>query len=298
MKLHTIFSFATLLLLVVISPYKVTGETEIDENAEEPPREESPSQSDTINLGEWNLIITDERMFFDRARPDKADEPPRKPREERRDPLELIDDVETKWFGIDLGVSSFTHDQDFDMPDGLRDYDVDVFSSRNFRIHIYQQRVNLINQKLNLVHGLALDYKRFSFSNPVTMQSGLDSTEMATEEDVDFETNLMRKNDVVLPVYLYYRSNPLNKSRSFNLMVGGQVGVNFRTETRQETSDDLRIRNRGDFNIKRFNYGVGMRIGIGRFNFYANYELSPIFQSDRGPDLNGFTTGIMLLGIR
>lgn len=281
----TIAFFLTTLLL----SHKVL-EAQDSPDSPENEEEEEMIDRDTLDLSRYKIIIEDGNIEVERKEEPKI--------RDRQDPLEVIDDIETRFLSLDIGVGSFTSDQSFTLPNEINAYDVDVVSSRNYRIHLYQQRINLLSQKLNLVHGLGLDYKRFSFSRPVSMHSPGDSTFVSElDEDQGFESSSFRKNDLILPVHLYYRSNPTDKSRSFNLMVGGHVGVVFRDEHRRE-GDKVDFRDQRDFNVNRFNYGVGVRVGFGRFNFYANYEITPVFKEDRGPELNVFNAGVRLWGIR
>ena len=39
-----------------------------------------------------------------------------------------------------------------------------------------------------------------------------------------------------------------------------------------------------------------VRGGVGWFNLFATYSLTPLFESGRGPELYPFTVGVTLLG--
>ena len=47
--------------------------------------------------------------------------------------------------------------------------------------------------------------------------------------------------------------------------------------------------------MNTFRYGLTARVGLGFIRFYANYDLVPLFQKDRGPELYPVSVGITIL---
>jgi hypothetical protein len=52
--------------------------------------------------------------------------------------------------------------------------------------------------------------------------------------------------------------------------------------------------------LNQFRYSATLRIGVGNFNWFAFYNLSPLFEKDKGPSATQMTTwtvGISLTGL-
>ena len=47
-----------------------------------------------------------------------------------------------------------------------------------------------------------------------------------------------------------------------------------------------------DFAISPLQYAATVRFGIRELNIYANYNLSPLFQKGKGPELYPFSVGL------
>ena len=50
------------------------------------------------------------------------------------------------------------------------------------------------------------------------------------------------------------------------------------------------------FNTNPFRVSATVRGGVGWFNVFATYSLTPLFENGRGPELYPFTVGVTLLG--
>lgn len=77
--------------------------------------------------------------------------------------------------------------------------------------------------------------------------------------------------------------------------IGGGVYAGYRlmsnTKVKTETSKD---RERGNFYLNNFRYGVRAQFGYKGMDFFANYDLNEVFISGKGPSLNAISFGIIL----
>ena len=48
--------------------------------------------------------------------------------------------------------------------------------------------------------------------------------------------------------------------------------------------------------LKRFRVSLTARAGVGWFNVFATYSLTPLFESGSGPELYPFSVGVTLVG--
>ena len=59
------------------------------------------------------------------------------------------------------------------------------------------------------------------------------------------------------------------------------------------------MKDKQNFGLNFLRYGVYTRIGIGAFNIFGFYNLSTLFDPDKGPEntkMNTFTVGISING--
>jgi len=75
--------------------------------------------------------------------------------------------ISTRWFTFGLGINTILSDGDFNLPttdDFFDDFDQRVLNSTNTQIGIVQQKLNLVDHKVNLMWGLGLDNHKYSFT--------------------------------------------------------------------------------------------------------------------------------------
>ncbi len=105
-----------------------------------------------------------------------------------------------------------------------------------------------------------------------------------------------------IPIEFRFDTKPEDISRSFNVALGGRVGVLFDAFTKvkyRDLGEDVKVKNKLNHGLNTFRYGVYARVGIGGFSFFAFYNLSEMFESGKGPlgkDFNSLTTGISING--
>lgn len=68
-----------------------------------------------------------------------------------------------------------------------------------------------------------------------------------------------------------------------------------------EYHENKKAKDKQNFNLTDFRYGLTSRISFGPFSLFGYYNLSPLFQKGKGPSLKGtvtdfntFTVGVSL----
>ncbi|MGD1894369.1 MAG: hypothetical protein ACFB15_27695 [Cyclobacteriaceae bacterium] len=81
----------------------------------------------------------------------------------------------------------------------------------------------------------------------------------------------------------------------FRIGMGGYVG--YRVGSRHKyvirADNRIRVKNRVNYFVNNWRYGVRFQLGFRSFDFYANYDLNELFIEGKGPELNAFSFGIM-----
>ncbi|TVQ48863.1 MAG: PorT family protein [Saprospirales bacterium] len=208
--------------------------------------------------------------------------------------------VETRYLVFEMGVDILQPADDYIVGDG----EVELFEQRyanstNVNIYFFRQRVNLLKHHLNLEYGLGFNFHKIMFDNPVIMsrENGILQFDLAPIEGGDripVKTRLM-SNYLTVPVMFNFETNPSNTRKSFRLAAGvygnTRMGSNFKQKFNNKRSDN--IKDKDNFNLSPFRWGIAGQIGYGAFNFYANYSMTDIFKENRN---SGYEVGMVSAG--
>ncbi|MEM6842805.1 MAG: hypothetical protein AAF632_11310 [Bacteroidota bacterium] len=78
--------------------------------------------------------------------------------------------------------------------------------------------------------------------------------------------------------------------------IGGYAGYRIGSRHKYvfvEDNDRERVKDRTNFFVNNWRYGIRFQLGFRDFDFYANYDLNELFVPGRGPELNAFSFGFM-----
>jgi outer membrane protein with beta-barrel domain len=192
------------------------------------------------------------------------------------------------------------------------------FGSRTFNVYYYYP-MRLGNSKITVNAGLGLGMDRFKFTNryylaDTAVQDGrfelvpsfVDTDGNDKYDSITFpglKKSLLSMTYLDVPLEFRYNVNPDDPNRTFWVAVGGRagwmIGANSKIK-RKFDGDRIVHKDRYRQGLNQFRYGVSLRIGIGNFNFFGFYNLSPLFEKGKGPSqtqMTTFTTGISLVGL-
>jgi len=106
-----------------------------------------------------------------------------------------------------------------------------------------------------------------------------------------------------MPLEFRFDTNPKDVSRSFSFSVGGRVGILMEAHTKIKYIDNGlngTYKDKQLHGLNQFRYSAYTRIGLGNFNLFGFYNLSPLFSANKGPaatTMNTMTIGISLNGL-
>ena len=90
----------------------------------------------------------------------------------------------------------------------------------------------------------------------------------------------------------------LDREKGSGFRVGAGVYAGYRLGSRakyvfNEDNDRERVKDRTNFYVNNWRYGLRFQMGIDAFDIFANYDLNELFVEGRGPKLNAFSFGIV-----
>ncbi len=165
-----------------------------------------------------------------------------------------------------------------------------------------------ITGPLYLDWGANVSWYNFKFENERTrLTKGTDQVEFSesTEAIDPIKSKLVVPYLNVSLVPLFYFGKPgahdwfvFDRDKGAGFRVGAGVYAGYRLGSRakyvyREEGDRVREKDRTNFYVNNYRYGVRFQLGYRGMDLFANYDLNELFVEDRGPELNAFSFGIV-----
>ncbi len=200
---------------------------------------------------------------------------------------------EVDLLAFDFGFTNFYRDGKFGADAASPSLELKTFRpGSHVALHFLPTRVSLIGRgAVNLKSALTIDWTNLYFTNPITIQRGMDSLTIVTDNNRTYEKNKLMMRYFQIPLLLNFNTSP-GDDEGLSLSVGGYAGLLWGARTRQESSDLGTVKYNDDFNLNPFKYGLTARIDFKWFDFYANYNLSDVFDDNSLPKTNTFNVGV------
>jgi len=199
------------------------------------------------------------------------------------------------WEGIEFGFNAFDK-PDYSM---YRAADKDFMSlnqgkSLEFDFNFYELNIGLCKNYVGLVSGMGLSFNNYRFENSYTLQKGQLMTEPVSLNPENLSKTKLAITYLNVPLLLEFQI-PVNHNEGRLFVNGGIIGgVKIGSHTKVKYGDK-KDKDRSGFNLNSFKYEATARIGYKDICLFANYSLTPLFQSGKGPELTPFTIGISFL---
>ncbi len=96
----------------------------------------------------------------------------------------------------------------------------------------------------------------------------------------------LNTNYITVPIEIRFRTNPNNNNKSYKIYAGFRAGMLINSHTKYVGKNPLtneKIKEKQFYikHIEKFDYGVTIRIGLGKFMLNGYYSLSTLFTPDK-----------------
>lgn len=210
----------------------------------------------------------------------------------------------TRWITFGIGVNPVTENGNSSLPNTSQfydDWDLRIGKSTNIDLGIVQQKLNLVNHRLNLRYGVGLDINKYFFDDAFKIDPD-SNTWQTTDLSANVKKNRLTTTYLQVPLMLNYESS--NKHyESFRLNIGGFAGlrissnqkIKFNDKDDNPFEDKIKHKERDNFEMNNLTYGLLAQVGYGPVNLYGKYHLQNVFEDDFAQDLNTLSLGIMIV---
>ncbi len=201
--------------------------------------------------------------------------------------------------GFDFGVSGLlSENMSVDLPSDANFMDLNYAKSIMVGINFMEFYIPIAKEKFGITTGAGFEFFNYDLSRNVTVFADDDTTfGVFNSTDVrDIEKNKFRGTMLNVPLMLETNIGK-DADHSFHLQAGVMGSMRVGSKTKQiyeENGKESKVKNRTDFNMNPFRFNAVARIGYGSFTVFATYSLTPLFDTDEGPELYPFTIGVSL----
>jgi hypothetical protein len=141
---------------------------------------------------------------------------------------------------------------------------------------------------------MGLSFNSYRFQNPYTIVREMDRTEPVLLTYDNLEKTKLAVSYLTVPLLLEFQI-PVNQNEGrlfVNAGIIGGVKIGSHTKVKHGNTKD---KDRDGFNMNSFKYSATARVGYKDISLFANYSLTPLFETGKGPGLTPFTIGISFL---
>jgi hypothetical protein len=176
-----------------------------------------------------------------------------------------------------------------------------LFGSRTVNLY-YQYPIRFGRSRFSFNPGIGLSLERFKWKNPVILYNPTEANINSQIEKYEFilassrfgtgtkKKIMLVNNYLEVPLEIRFDTKPEDVSRSFNIALGARGGWMYDSFMKVKYKQDgqtKKDKDKQDFGLTQLRYGVYTRIGIGGFNFFMFYNMTPLFQKNKGPYQDG-----------
>ncbi len=203
------------------------------------------------------------------------------------------------WAGVGFGfVNACDKDLKFINSEESNGISIDFNRSKEIFWNIFDVSVPLYSNNFGLVFGFGLDWRNYVLEGNKHFYRENHKIAIETlSENYDIKKSRIKTFDLVVPVMFEWQLHP---KECLYLQAGAQV--NFTTHSSMKTTYHAaadpqysrNTENMDDIGVNPISIDLVARAGYGSIGFYAKYSPNKMFQSNKGPEMRSFSTGIIL----
>lgn len=204
------------------------------------------------------------------------------------------------WQGFWLGFAGYTNPQQgFTMNDPYKYMELDYGRSFNFQWNLFQKNMNVYKKYVQLSSGLGFQFNNLSFENKTRLNPDSSFTwgKIDSTNSFTYRKNKFKQSYLVVPLLLNFNtSKELKHNLHFTCGVVGKYLLNSKTkQILVKNSDEFTFRRKDGYNLNPFQVDAYASVGYRNVTVFAQYALTEMFKSGKGPQVMPFSAGIRLI---
>lgn len=247
----------------------------------------------TVGRKGLKVIGSEHGTSIDFINLDDFDEPEKKDRKSRKNFI-------GHWKGLEIGMNNYlTSDYSFSLPAEALFMELNTGKSWGINLNFIQYDIGFGTDKVGLVTGMGLEFNNYKFDgdnsiikDPVTREI----VSLEYDAGTNIEKTKLATTYFTVPLLLEFQI-PVSGHKRIHISGGVIGGLKIGSHTKvvyKETGTKQKDKIRDDFNLSPLRYGVTARIGYRALKIFATYNLTPMFESGKGPELYPISIGLIL----
>ena len=174
-------------------------------------------------------------------------------------------------------------------------YGFNTMASRTFNAYYLYDKT--FGESAFSVHpGIGIGTEKYAFDQNFTLGYGIDDEGEKVVEfspldsiygaGVSFKKSQINANYVDIPIEFRWISRKYDPKSSFTITIGAKAGILLDSKTKVKYNEDGEskiTKQKENFELNTFRYGLYGKFGIGGFSAFYYYSLSDAFKKDKGP---------------
>ncbi len=208
-------------------------------------------------------------------------------------------DLKSVYTGFELGMGYLGSNQFGEALDDKYNFlKTDVSKSWFYGFNPLEGDLQLITNKLALTSGLGFEFQQLEFNTDRVLTANV------SQVSADSGFKAMTKNrlynfNISVPLLIKFAPRTAKSNNGFHMAVGVIGTYKAYSHLRLESTAngyEENIKVKDDFNLNPFRLTATARVGYGWFRAFANYNLTPYFNTANGnPDVRNITVGLTII---
>jgi len=201
------------------------------------------------------------------------------------------------WAGFEWGINNFL-DDDLTISREGDDLFMDINTGRSWAINlnVAQYSLGFGTSHFGALTGLGLEFNNYYFDRD---NSILEVNDYVVVDSLigNIAKSKLTSTFIRVPLILEVQFPNTIRSRRVFISVGIVAGMKLGSHTKVVYKDENgknKDKNKDDFNISPFRYGLTARIGFGTLSIFGDYYFTPMFVKEKGPELHPFSLGLAM----
>jgi hypothetical protein len=163
-----------------------------------------------------------------------------------------------------------------------------------FNLNFAEVNIGLVKKYVGITTGLGWQVNNYRFNNNNRLVGDSASLTYFTDT-INLKKNKLVASYLTLPLILEFQLPVNHKEDWIHLSFGVVGGLRLGSHTKQVfelNGSEYKEKNRDDFHLSNFQYGLTGRLGYNDMSVFVNYSLSSLLKSGEGPELYPWSAGI------
>jgi predicted RNase H-related nuclease YkuK (DUF458 family) len=191
------------------------------------------------------------------------------------------------YFNFHLGLNNY-FEKDHIPSNEQTAYVLSPLRSRYFAIN-YVQKYRIASPFF-ITTGVELAFNNYMFRDEIRINKS-NGTVAFEPVERDVRKSKLATTYVNIPLMAV-----LDFNNKFHLGVGGYVGYRLgsHSKIKYSSGDDIKDKERSNFYLNDWRYGIRGIIGVRDVKLFVNYDLNTLFRGTRGPEVNAISFGVVI----